>query len=421
MAERGPIVVSGGGRPAAKSRPATAWDSLAGVRFLDDLLSGKAHFQRDSDGLGLARLAVAGRSAFAVDQEVVLRQAMEDRGWEVPQFVARRPAEDALGVHLPRHSAVDALGGASDEAGYRTVWHVSQAGVKPLDGPAWLADDVEVLKAVEALVRGASVRVVEREPVPGVTVVDAAPAPGVVGHVSFPRDGDVSAWGSSVLRAVMGALAQSLEVNRDVQAWAFERFLVRSLGFGVDGEAGSDVLERAYWAVAESLARQHGVTLVDGEGDRGRFERVTRTLVVGEGFAGGVQGPGRSIAAMCEVAAVSGDGPLVAAGRERDVVTLVRAAGVGGPVSRPQHGDVVGWHGRSRIVGGMAAKRAAERVGIRYAAAEDPHESLIAADEVVKREGWRSLAIEAGNLASWVVEGARGRRMLPWALGHGGS
>ena len=423
MGERGPIVVSGGGRPAALSPASTPWESLAGVRFVDDVLKGESHFQKDSDGLGLARVAVAGRSAFSVDQEVVLRQAMADRGWEVPQFVARRPAGldgDELGVPLPRHSAVDALGGAPGEPGHRTVWHVSQCRVEPLDPPAWLADDVAVLKTVGALIRGAGVRVAEVEAVPGVTAIRAVPgdsaAPDVVGVSAFPRRGDVQVWASSVLRAVLGALAVSADVSRDVQVWAFERFLVRSLGFGFAADVSRDVLERAYWSVAESLARQCEVTLVDGEGDRGRFEGVTRTLVLGEGFGRGGRGPARSVAAMFEVARVSGRKVLEEAADRGDMAVLLRAAGVGGPVSRPAEFDSVRWHGRSRLVGGMAAKRVAERVGIRYAAPADPHQSLIAADEVVKREGWRSLAIEAGNVAAWVVEGARGRLVAPLAL-----
>ena len=405
------------------SPASTPWESLAGVRFVDDVLKGESHFQKDSDGLGLARVAVAGRSAFSVDQEVVLRQAMADRGWEVPQFVARRPAGldgDELGVPLPRHSAVDALGGAPGELGHRTVWHVSQCRVKPLDPPVWLADDVAVLKTVGALIRGAGVRVAEVEAVPGVTAIRAVPgdsaAPDVVGVSAFPRRGDVQVWASSVLRAVLGALAVSVDVSRDVQVWAFERFLVRSLGFGFAADVSRDVLERAYWSVAESLARQCEVTLVDGEGDRGRFEGVTRTLVLGEGFGRGGRGPARSVAAMFEVARVSGRKVLEEAADRGDMAVLLRAAGVGGPVSRPAEFDSVRWHGRSRLVGGMAAKRVAERVGIRYAAPANPHESLIAADEVVKREGWRSLAIEAGNVAAWVVEGARGRLVAPLAL-----
>ena len=364
MGERGPIVISGGGRPAALSPPSTPWESLAGVRFVDDVLKGEAHFQKDSDGLGLARIAVAGRSAFSVDQEVVLRQAMTDRGWEVPQFVARRPAGldgGELGVPLPRHSAVDALGGAPGEPGHRTVWHVSQCGVEPLDPPVWLADDVAVLKAVGALIRGAGVRVTEVEPVPGVMAILAGPGdsvpPDVVGVSAFPRRGDVKAWASSVLRAVLGALAASVDVSRDVQVWAFERFLVRSLGFGFAADVSRDVLERAYWSVAESLARQCEVTLVDGEGDRGRFERVTRTLVLGEGFGRGERGPARSVAAMFEVARVSGSKVLEEAADRGDMVVLLRAAGVGGPVSRPAEFDSARWYGRSRLVGGMAAKR----------------------------------------------------------------
>ena len=163
----------------------------------------------------------------------------------------------------------------------------------------------------------------------------------------------------------LGALASSLDVNRDVQVWAFERFLVRSLGFGFAADVGRDVLERAYWSVAESLARECEVTLVDGEGDRGRFERVTRTLVLGEGFGRGQKGPARSVAAMFEVARVSGREALEEAADRGDMVALLRSAGVGGPVSRPAEFDSVRWHGRSRLVAGMAAKRVAERVGIR--------------------------------------------------------
>ena len=102
------------GGPAA----AQAGASAVGERLASEIRRGVAAFQRDGDGWGVTAVVDRARpAAFSCDQDLVLRQSMADRGWSVPQFVARRPPDRrARGVELPRHSAVEALGGAGRRA-----------------------------------------------------------------------------------------------------------------------------------------------------------------------------------------------------------------------------------------------------------------------------------------------------------------
>ena len=153
------------------------------------------------------------------------------------------------------------------------------------------------------------------------------------------------------------------------------------------------------------------MALAPGSGDRLLYEPRTRTLVV----EAGLPGVRRSIEAMFRVAEVSGDPALEAAAARRDPVALLRAAGVGGPVSHPER-SAGGWGPRADLVAAVAAKRVAERLGLPYVAGSFSPEFAAGAARVLESEGWRSVLIEAGNLAGWLVDGVRGRPVWPAAL-----
>lgn len=137
--------------------------SAVGERFASEIRRGAAAFQRDGDGWGVAAVVDRARpAAFSCDQDLVLRQAMADRGWSVPQFVARRPPDGrAEGVELPRHSAVEALGGIPAEPPSRRVWHVSSASLAPLPPPPGVGRPEMAVRIVRAVARSAGVELAE--------------------------------------------------------------------------------------------------------------------------------------------------------------------------------------------------------------------------------------------------------------------
>ena len=401
-----PSVSRHAGSPAA----AEAGASAVGERFASEIRLGVAAFQRDGDGWGVTVVVDRARpAAFSCDQDLVLRQAMAERGWSVPQFVARRPADGgAEGVELPRHSAVEALGGILPESPSRRVWHVSSAGVAPLPPPPGVGRPEAAVRIVRAVARSAGVELAEGG---SVSVAPSVSGRGLRCVVPCPAawSCDGIEWSSRVLRTVVETLARSRVVNQVVQLFAFERFVVRAMR---PREGRDGVLAAAYWSVAESLARAHSVTLAPGCGERLLYEARTRTLVA----AGGAPGVRRSLAALFHVAEASGHRPAAAAAARRDVVALLRASGVGGPVSRPDRVDARDWDGRAALVAAIAAKRVADRLGLPYVAGAFSPGFTAAALRVLHAEGWRSVAVEAGNLAGWLVDSGRGRAPWPAAL-----
>lgn len=397
------------GGPAAAAAGAPA----VGERLASEIRRGVAAFQRDGDGWGVTAVVDRARpAAFSCDQDLVLRQSMADRGWSVPQFVARRPSGGgARGVELPRHSAVEALGGAVAEPPVRRVWHVSSAGVAPLLPPPGVGHPDAAVRIVRAVARSAGVQLAEGG---SVSVAPSVSGRGLACVVPCPAEAsrDGVEWSSRVLRALLETLARSRLVNQVVQLFAFERFVVRAMRPHGSREGRGGVLAEAYWAVAESLARAHSVTLVPGCGERLMYEARTRTLVVAD-EAPGVR---RSLAALFHVAEASNDRPAAAAAARRDAVALLRASGVGGPVSRPDRVGARDWDGRAALVAAIAGKRVAERLGLPYVAGPFSPGFGAAALRVLEAEGWRSVAVEAGNLAGWLVDSGRGRAFWPAAL-----
>ena len=402
------MVTPGAAGPRARSAlppppRACAFEAAVGERFADEILRGSAWFQQDADGWGVTALVDRPRpAAFSCDQDLVLRQAMADRGWAAPQFVERADTTVAA-VELPRHSIVAALGGAAREPKRRCVWHVSSVGVAPVAPRAVVTDAGAVEYVVRSVARAAGVRLAVGG---SVDVSPSVAGRGLTCVVSHPvrGSGDGLRWASSLLRTVVSALAASRLAGQVVQLSAFERFVLRAMGR--DGSLGE-----AYRAVAAALARRCSVALAPGSGDRLLYEPRTRTLVVKAGPPG-VRG---SLEALFRVAEVSGDPALEASAARRDPAALLRAAGVGGPVSHPER-SAGGWHARADLVAAVAAKRVAERLGLPYVAGSFSPAFAAGAARVLGSEGWRSVLIEAGNLAGWLVDGVRGRPMWPAAL-----
>ncbi len=406
------VAVEGGSRPARGSRPATALESLVGARLMADIRRGAAPFQRDSDGWGVTRLVDRRPpAALSCDQDLVLRQSMADEGWIAPQFVARvGRGATGDGVDLPRHSALQAFGGCLGESVYRRVWHVSSAGAAPAARPPLIEDASRAARMVGSVAAAAGVRLAEGGAIAvAPSVVDRGLAC-VVPHRRF-RVSEGPWWASTALRAVAETLARSRLVGQVVQLFAFERFVARAVGGGT-GRGRAAAVGQAYWAVAESLGRAHSVTLAPGCGDRLLYEDSTRTLVV----AGDAAGVRRPVEALLRVAEASGDRGVEAAAERRDLVALLRASGVGGPVSHPERTARADWDGRAVLVAALAAKRVAERLSLPYVAGPPSDELAAGALRVLGAEGWRSVAIEAGNLAGWLVDGVRGLAFWPAAL-----
>ena len=395
---------SGSAPPEPRVR---GFEDAVGERFADEIARGAAWFQQDADGWGVTALVDRPRpAAFSCDQDLVLRQAMADRGWAAPQFVERADTP-AAAVELPRHSIVAALGGAVDEPERRRVWHVSSVGLAPVSPRPVVTRAGAVEHVVRSVARAAGVRLAVGG---SVDVSPSVAGRGITCVVSHPvrGRGDGICWASSLLRAVVSALAASRLVSQVVQLSAFERFVVRAMWRG--GSPGG-ALGEAYRAVAVALARRCSVALAPGSGERLLYEPRTRTLVV----EAGLPGVRRSLEALFRVAEVSGKRALEAAAARRDPVALLRAAGVGGPVSHPERSEG-GWCPRADLVAAVAAKRIAERLGLPYVAGSFSPEFAAVAARVFGSEGWRSMLIEAGNLAGWLVDGVRGRPMWPAAL-----
>ncbi len=392
--------VQGGSPPPPR---ACAFEAAVGERFASEIARGAAWFQRDADGWGVTALVDRPRpAAFSCDQDLVLRQAMADRGWAAPQFVERAEAPVAA-VELPRHSIVAALGGAAQEPERRRVWHVSSAVLAAVAPRTVVTRAGAVEHVVRSVAQAAGVRLAAGG---SVDVSPSVAGRGLTCVVSHPLrgSGDGLRWASSLLRAVVSALAASRPVGQVVQLSAFERFVLRAMRR--DGSLGE-----AYRAVAAALARRCSVALAPGSGDRLLYEPRTRTLVV----EAGPPGVRRSLEALFRVAEVSGDPALEAAAARRDPAALLRAAGVGGPVSHPERSEG-GWRPRADLVAAVAAKRVAERLGLPYVAGSFSPAFAAGAARVLGSEGWRSVLIEAGNLAGWLVDGVRGRPMWPAAL-----
>ena len=380
----------------------------AGARLLSDAAAGRAWHQVSSDAEGPCRFRFRDgerrRNVVSLVHEVVLRQAMADRGWPVPQFVLQegpgRRAAFAEPVWLPAPRWWFETG--DREA--IPVFHYTEAGVEA--SPAGrVAGGVEASPMALKLVRAAGLQAGSRSGWPREVAADVRGA-------ERPRCSRVAAVWSAVeigfsawLRKFMEELAGSYPVTVEAASWALVR-KAASLGGARSAGGVRAGLAGCYWAAVGRLAEACGLTVVREPGDRVLWEPVTRTLIPAE-----VAGSGERTAAgaLFEAALVSGRREWAETARRRDVVGLLRALGLGGVLARPVDFSGPAWAARARVVGAFAAKRLAELCSVRYESARDV-EVDVGLRALAEREGWASVATEAGNLATWLVDGVAGRR-----------
>ncbi len=391
----------------------------AGARLLSDAAAGRAWYQLSSDDEGPCRFRFREgerkRNVVSLVHEVVLRQAMADRGWRVPQFVlpagpGRRAAcLEPVWLVAPRWWF---------EAGDReviAVFQCEEAGVEP--APACrLAGGGEALPMADKLVRAAGLQAGGRSGWSREVATDVRAAERLrcsrVAAVWTPAEIGFSAW----LRKFMAELAGCYAVTVEAASWALVR-KAASLG-GVRSAGGVRAgLAGCYWAAVGRLSEACGLTVVREPGDRVLWEPVTRTLIPVE-----VPGSGERTAAgaLFEAALVLGRPAWAEMARRRDVVGLLRELGLGGVLARPVDFSGPAWAARARVVAAFAAKRLSELCSVRYESARDV-EVDVGLRALMEREGWASVVTEAGNLATWLVDGVSGRRGGGAAAGDAGA
>ena len=378
----------------------------AGARLLSDAAAGRAWHQVSSDVEGPCRFRFRDgerkRNVVSLVHEVVLRQAMADRSWRVPQFVLREEAgwSDAEAVWLP----VPRWRFDVEEREAIPVFHCTAAGVAAV-AAGRLSDGGEASAMTGKVVRAAGLQIGGRS---GWTPEVAGDVRAVkrmrssrVAALWTPSEIGFSTW----LRKFMAELAGSYPVTVEAASWALVR-KAASLG-GVRSAGGVRAgLAGCYWAAVGRLSEACGLTVVREPGGRVLWEPVTRTLIPVE-----VAGSGERTAAgaLFEAALVSGRPAWAEMARRRDVVGLLRELGLGGVLARPVDFSGPAWAARARVVGALAAKRLSELCGVRYEAARDV-EVDVGLRALAEREGWASVVTEAGNLATWLVDGVSGRR-----------
>ena len=388
----------------------------AGARLLRDAAAGRAWHQVSTDGEGLCRFRFRDpgrkRNVVSVVHEVVLRQAMADRGWRVPQFALNGRGEGA-GMEPVWLPAPSWRFGAEDEEAL-PVFHFSETGVDALPAGR-LVDGGEASPLVGKLVSAAGLRVGSPLGRSGEVAADVRTAKRIrcswVAAAWSPAEIGFSAW----LRKFLDELAGCYRVTVEAHAWALLRRAASSFGEARSAVRARAVLAGCYWAAVGRLAEVCGLTVVREPGDRVLWEPVTRTLIPVE-----VRGSEERTAsgALFEAALVSDRADWAETARRRDVVGLLRELGMGGVLARPVDFSVSGWRGRARVVAAFAAKRVSELCGVKYDSARDAEvDGLLG--PLAEREGWVSVVTAAWNLATWLVDGVGGRRGRGAASGGG--
>ena len=380
----------------------------AGARLSSDAAEGRAWHQVSSDDEGPCRFRFRDgerkRNVVSLVHEVVLRQAMSDRGWRVPQFVlpegpGRRAAcLEPVWLPAPRWWFEAGNGEAIP------VFHCTEAGVEASPA-ACLAGGREASPMADKLVRAAGLQAGGRSGWSGEVAADVRAVKRMrssrVAALWTPAEIGFSAW----LRKFMAELAGCYPVTVEAASWALVR---KAAGLGGARSAGGvrAGLAGCYWAAVGRLSEACGLRVVREPGGRVLWEPVTRTLIPVE-----VPGSGERTAAgaLFEAALVSGRPPWAEMARRHDVVGLLRELGLGGVLARPVDFSGPAWSARARVVGAFAAKRLSELCGVRYESARDV-EVDVGLRALAEREGWASVVTEAGNLATWLVDGVAGRR-----------
>ncbi len=380
----------------------------AGARLLSDAAAGRAWHQLSSDDEGPCRVRFRDgerkRNVVSLVHEVVLRQAMADRGWRVPQFVLQEgPGRRETCLEPVWLPAARWWFEAGDGEAI-PVFHCEEAGVEA--SPAGcLAGGGEASPMADKLVRAAGLQAGGRSGWSGEVAADVRVSERIrcsrVAALWTPSEIGFSTW----LRKFMAELAGSYPVTVEAASWALVR-KAASLGGARSAGTVRAGLAGCYWAAVGRLSEACGLTVVREPGDRVLWEAVTRTLIPVE-VAG--SGEGTAARALFEAALVSGRPAWAEMARRRDVVGLLRELGLGGVLARPADFSGPAWAARARVVGAFAAKRLSELCGVRYEAACDV-EVDVGLRALAEREGWASVVTEAGNLATWLVDGVSGRR-----------
>ena len=373
---------------------------------MSDAAAGRAWHQVSSDAEGPCRFRFRDgerkRNVVSLVHEVVLRQAMADRGWRVPQFVLQEgPGRREACLEPVWLPAARSWFEAGDREAI-PVFHCTDAGVEASPA-ARLAGGGEALPMADKLVRAAGFKAGSRSGWSGELPLTFArrSGSGVRGSLRCglrPRSGSRLAaevhgpsWAGSypvTVRRRRGRSCGRRELRR-----------VRSAGGSARGS-------RLHLGGGRPASEACGLRVVREPGDRVLWEPVTRTLIPVE-----VPGSGERTAAgaLFEAALVSGRPAWAEMARRRDVVGLLRELGLGGVLARPVDFSGPAWSARARVVGAFAAKRLSELCGVRYESARDV-EVDVGLRALTEREGWASVVTEAGNLATWLVDGVAGRR-----------
>ena len=380
----------------------------AGTRLLSDAAVGRAWHQVSSDDEGPCRFRFRDgerrRNVVSLIHEVILRQAMADRGWRAPQFLLQAGPGRRAGCLEPVWLPAPRWWFEAGEREAIPVFHCEETGVEALPAGR-MADGSEATPMADKLVQAAGLRAGSRSGWSREVAADVRGAERLrcsrVAAVWSPAEVGFSAW----LRKFMAELAGSYPVTVEAASWALVR-KAASLGgvrSAVRVRAG---LAGCYWAAVGRLSEACGLTVVREPGDRVLWEPVTRTLIPVE-----VPGSGERTAsgALIEAALVSGRPAWAEMARRRDVVGLLRELGLGGVLARPVDFSIPAWAVRARVVAAFAAKRLSELCNVRYESARDV-EVDVGLRALTEREGWASVVTEAGNLATWLVDGVAGRR-----------
>lgn len=250
------------------------------------------------------------------------------------------------------------------------------------------------------------------------------------------------AWASAALTGVASAVQRSARLRSEVEVDAVEMAAVRSENNrrGVanfrrreaardqGGEPGrgqarvaaqtdlqgylrvrGDASAAVFTEALTKLAKERGVTLdLEGRNPQASYDAKTKTFTAAG--RGEFRGPQRNAAwkqqALSDLAsAVGGKGMAKAVDEVRrgDRYAVAKAVGVGNLQPEPGLGTAEE-KARADLVGGIAAKRLAEQVGIRYGPGEMAQADRDRQAAVAEKVGYRSLCAQAEQTKNYLLD-----------------
>lgn len=250
------------------------------------------------------------------------------------------------------------------------------------------------------------------------------------------------AWASAALTGVASAVQRSARLRSEVEVDAVEMAAVRSENNrrGVanfrwreaardqGGEPGrgqarvgpqtdlngylrvrGDASAAVFTEALTKLAKERGVTLdLEGRNPQASYDAKTKTFTAAG--RGEFRGPERNAAwkqqALSDLAsAVGGKGMAKAVDEVRrgDRYAVAKAVGVGNLRQEPGLGTAEE-KARADLVGGIAAKRLAEQVGIRYDPGEMAQADRDRQAAVAEKVGYRSLCAQAEQTKNYLLD-----------------